>query len=111
MFHQARYDRRMPGDGVIRNADYLAALLAGLPISVEVPNSRPLAELGPLAFAKLARRTTLDLLEGMVTQAKGQDSPAGWSSLSSIAMARSSSISSACSWASRSGPKRAVISA
>lgn len=70
MFHQARYDRRMPGEGIIPNADYLAALPAGLPISVEVPNSRLLAELGPLAFAKLARRTTLDLLNGMATRAE-----------------------------------------
>lgn len=65
MFHQARFDRRMPGDGVIPNASYLEVLPRDLPLSVEVPILSRLAEIGDLAFAKEARATTLALLDSL----------------------------------------------
>jgi sugar phosphate isomerase/epimerase len=54
---EARTARLLPGRGALPLKDLLAVLPAGTPLSVEAPSGQLLAELGPVAFAALARQS------------------------------------------------------
>lgn len=62
MLFQARYERLMPGEGVIPLRDYLRQLPRDCPLSLEVPMRSRLAEVGALELAMQAMRTTRALL-------------------------------------------------
>ncbi|TPL21068.1 sugar phosphate isomerase/epimerase [Mesorhizobium sp. B2-4-9] len=63
MLFQARFERLMPGDGVIPLQSYLEVLPKTLPVSAEVPMRTRLAEIGPLALAKEAYVKTRQALD------------------------------------------------
>ncbi|MEW6639555.1 MAG: TIM barrel protein [Pseudomonadota bacterium] len=65
MLFQARYERLMPGEGVIPLSDYLRALPRDCPLSLEVPMRGRLAEIGAVELAKQAMRTTRALLASL----------------------------------------------
>lgn len=62
---EARAMRAVVGEGDFDVAGLLAAVPAGTPISVEVPNATLLHELGPVGFAVRNLRAVQTLLEGM----------------------------------------------
>jgi len=62
---QARYERLMPGEGVLPLRDYLRALPRDCPLSLEVPMRGRLAEIGALELAQQAMRTTRALLAAL----------------------------------------------
>lgn len=57
MLFQARFERLMPGEGVIPISDYLARLPKGMPVSAEVPMRGRMQEVGPKALAAQAAQT------------------------------------------------------
>jgi sugar phosphate isomerase/epimerase len=57
--HEARHDRVPPGHGVLPLAEFLTALPAGLPLSVEVQSDRLAAELDPVPRARMIRSAAL----------------------------------------------------
>ena len=60
---ESRAGRLLPGEGDIPVADFAAALPADLPVSVEAPNRRLLAELGPAGFLRRAREAAARVLD------------------------------------------------
>ncbi|GAA4039071.1 sugar phosphate isomerase/epimerase [Arthrobacter methylotrophus] len=52
---ESRSERGVPGEGVFRLADAVAALPDGLPVSAEAPSERRVAELGELGWARLLK--------------------------------------------------------
>lgn len=63
MLFQARFERLMPGDGVIPLQSYLEVLPKSLPVSAETPMRTRLAKIGPLALAKEAYAKTRKVLD------------------------------------------------
>ena len=59
---ESRGLRLLPGEGELRLAAFIAAMPAGIPVSVEAPNVALLDRLGPLEFAKRAHRDLLEVL-------------------------------------------------
>jgi len=59
LIRQARGDRLFPGEGGLDLKGLLAALPAGLPISVEIPHAKPMS---PLERARRALAATQALL-------------------------------------------------
>ncbi|GAA1885737.1 TIM barrel protein [Paeniglutamicibacter psychrophenolicus] len=51
LVHESRSERGVPGDGEFRLAEMVAALPAGLPVSVEAPSDSTLARIGEQAWA------------------------------------------------------------
>jgi sugar phosphate isomerase/epimerase len=67
---ESRAGRLLPGEGEIPVVDFVAALPADLPASVEAPNSALLEELGPAGFLRRARtaaRRVLDAAAAVAT--------------------------------------------
>jgi sugar phosphate isomerase/epimerase len=62
MLDQARFERRLPGEGVIPIQEILSRLPKDVPVSVEVPMRSRLAEIGVHALAKLAYEHTRSAL-------------------------------------------------
>jgi sugar phosphate isomerase/epimerase len=54
---EARAARLLPGEGELPLADLVAVMPSGLPVSVEAPNLDAVARLGPLEYARRARRS------------------------------------------------------
>lgn len=63
MIHTARCERLLPGEGGIELSSLFAALPQDLPVSVEVPHEKRLAELGPTEWARQALAASRVLLE------------------------------------------------
>ncbi len=59
---EARAVRLLPGDGELPLAEIIAAVPAGLPLSVETPNVALLESLGAIEFARRARQAVTRLL-------------------------------------------------
>jgi hypothetical protein len=64
LMRESRTNRRLPGQGVLPLAQFLAALPPGLAISVEAPCER-YAHLSVLERAALAMQTTRGVLAGL----------------------------------------------
>jgi sugar phosphate isomerase/epimerase len=64
---ESRAGRLLPGEGDIPVADFVAALPADLPVSVEAPNRQLLSELGPAGFLRRARQAAARVLETAAT--------------------------------------------
>jgi sugar phosphate isomerase/epimerase len=63
MIHTARCERLLPGEGGIHLKSLFAALPPDLPVSVEVPHEKRLAELGQTEWARQALAASRVLLE------------------------------------------------
>ena len=63
MIHTARCERLLPGEGGIALRDLFDALPADLPISVEVPNEKRLARIGPHEWARQCLQASRAMLE------------------------------------------------
>jgi sugar phosphate isomerase/epimerase len=64
---ESRAGRLLPGEGDIPVADFVAALPADLPVSVEAPNRQLLSELGPAGFLRRARQAAARVLDAAAT--------------------------------------------
>jgi sugar phosphate isomerase/epimerase len=68
---EARTARLLPGDGEIPVAEFVAALPPDLPVSLEAPNRRLLAALGPAGFLRRAREAARHVLDEAATARPG----------------------------------------
>lgn len=59
---EARAARLLPGEGEIPVAEFVAALPADLPVSIEAPNLELTRQLGPQGFLRRARRSAARVL-------------------------------------------------
>lgn len=64
LIHTARAERQLPGEGGIDLQGLFAALPADLPLSVEIPDAKRAAAIGPLAWASQALQATRRVLGG-----------------------------------------------
>lgn len=65
LLHTARCERLLPGDGGIALRNLFAALPQELPVSLEIPNDRRIAEIGSRAWARLAVAATRRVLDSL----------------------------------------------
>lgn len=65
LIQAARGERLLPGEGGIDLRRLWRELPVGLPVSIEIPNDRRVAEMGPEAWARAALQAARALLEGV----------------------------------------------
>jgi sugar phosphate isomerase/epimerase len=71
LIHAARCERLLPGDGGIDLTGIFSALPADLPVSVEIPNDRQVAALGPEEWARRALAASKRAFEKVEPHSKG----------------------------------------
>ncbi|MCK8787184.1 sugar phosphate isomerase/epimerase [Roseomonas sp. NAR14] len=75
LLHQARAERLPPGEGGLDLAGVLAAMPAGIPVSLEVPMTALTREAGPEAVARRVREAARRVLEPLRPDRAGPERP------------------------------------